>query len=260
MHLKLPLMANLMFKKRLVYISILFFISCAKVNHVADVQVSSYKMDDAARTGQSEAIDSLINPYKMKIDTEMNVVIGLCAKRLNMAVPESTLGNLIADVLYQKAVEYYEGQVDFAVINYSSIRLNELQKGDITRGLIYELMPFENHLVIVKVDKNVVYKLFENIAKSKGWPVSKQVKFVISESKPIDILIDGKPLKEDYIYHIAVPDYLANGNSGCSFFKGEDRADVDVLIREMIMEGILDFKNKGEPINADLEGRISLKK
>ncbi len=243
-------------------LSLLFLVitlSCAKVNHVADYQVSAYQINDSINSDNVDEINELIKPYKTKLDAEMNVVIGESATRLNKAFPESTLGNFVADVLYRKAEEYYEGKVDFALINYYSIGIQEVQKGNITKAQVYELMPFENHLVIMKVDQYVVLQLFENIAKKGGWPISKQVKFKIENDIPIDISINGQPLKGGYIYHIAVSDYLANGGDSCSFFKGEDRDNVDVLIRNMIMQGILDQYEKGVAITAALDGRIKLK-
>ncbi len=247
--------------KSFLIFTLLISLTCAKVNHVANYEVKYYELKDSIDlpVAKADEIDSLIAPFKKTLDFKMKEVIGQSAKRLNMAFPESTLGNFIADVLFRKAEEHYDGVVDFAFINYWSIGIAEIQKGVINKGQIYELMPFENHLVIIKVDQDVMYKLFENMAKKGGWPVSKQVKFKITDGKPTDITINGQPLKKDYIYHVAVSDYLANGGDGCSFFKGEDRDIVDVLIREMIMQGIIDLANNGEPVNAELDGRIYLK-
>lgn len=236
----------------------LFLFACAKVNHVADYQANTYELNDSINTIEVGEIDELIAPYKLTVDAEMNQVIGQTSKPLNMAFPESTLGNLIADILYQKAVEDYEERIDFAFINYWSIKIEALPKGAITKRKIFELMPFENHLVIMKVDRKVVLQLFENMAQKGGWPVSKQVHFKIENGKPIDILINGKPLQENYIYHIALSNYLANGGDGCSFFIGKSRDNSDLMIRDMIMQGIIDFTENGKEITANIEGRISL--
>jgi len=238
---------------------LLFLYSCAKVNHIADYQADTYELNNSINVGEVEEINKLIQPYKVKVDAEMNEVIGQSAKHLNMAFPEGTLGNFVADVLYQKAVEGYEERVDFAFINYWSIRIEEIPKGPITKGQVFELMPFENHLVILKVDQNVVFQLFENMALKGGWPVSKQVNFKIENGKPTDILVNRKPLQDDYIYHIAISNYIANGGDGCSFFIGKERDNVDLMIRDMIMQGILDYGENGKEITAEIEGRITLK-
>ena len=247
-----------MAKINLLLISIISILSCAKVNHLPDHKYSSYQLNDTIKVDETVAVNALIEPYKIVLDAEINVVIGQSAKRLNMAFPESTLGNFVADVLYQQAEKSYEGKIDFAFINYWSIRLEEIQRGDITKGQVFELMPFENHLVIMKVDRFVVRQLFENMAVKGGWPISKQVKFQIKDGKPKNISINGKPLEEGYTYHIAVSNYIANGGDSCSFFKDEDRDDIDVLIRDMIVQGIVDYKEKGEAISANVEGRVSL--
>ncbi len=233
--------------------------SCVKVNHIAGYKAISYQMNDSISPVGDLKIDSLIKPYKKQVDIEINKVIGYSAKNLNMSFPESTLGNFVADLIFRKAKQYNDDSVDFAFINYWSIKIDGIPKGAINKGQIYELMPFENHLVILKVGRDEVFQLFENMAKKGGWPVSKQVKFQIADEKPINIFINGKPLEDDKTYHIALSNYLANGGDGCSFFKGKDRDEINILIRDLIMQGIIDQERKGEPITAKIEGRISLK-
>ena len=238
---------------------ILIVLSCSKVNHLAKVDSNSYQLDSSVNVENVSHIDSIIQPYKKEIDKEMNKVIGQASKSLTMAFPEGTLGNFVADVLYEKAVEHYEGRVDFAFINYWSIRIEEIPKGAITKSHVFELMPFENHLVIMKVDKKVVLQLFENMAQKGGWPVSKQVQFKIKNGNPVDVLINEQPLQEDHTYHVAVSNYLANGGDNCSFFINQNRDNLEVMIRDMIMDGIVDIGKSGKLIDAEIEGRISIK-
>lgn len=249
-----------MSKVYLFIISIFFTFSCSKVNHVADYQNVNYRLTDSIAKDEVTSINELIHPYKTIVDAEMNQVIGQSATRLYMTFPEGTLGNFVSDILFQKAAEHYDGRVDFAFINYWSIRIEEIQKGPITKGHVYELMPFENHLVIMKVYGSTVFKLFENMAVKGGWPISNQVKFQIENGKAVEVMLNGKALQEDYIYHIAVSNYIANGGDGCSFFINRDRVNLDVMIRDMIMQGILDFTKTNETITAKIEGRVTLKK
>ena len=239
----------------IVFLTLIVF-SCSKVNHLAKVDSNVYQLDGSVNVGNVNHIDSIIQPYKKEVDKEMNKVIGQTSKSLTMAFPEGTLGNFVADVLHEKAVEHYEGRVDFAFINYWSIRIEEIPKGAITKSHVFELMPFENHLVIMKVEKNIVLQLFENMAQKGGWPVSKQVQFKIKNGKPFDVLINEQPLQENYIYHIAVSNYLANGGDNCSFFINQNRDNLEVMIRDMIMNGIVDIDKAGKLIDAEIEGRI----
>ena len=234
--------------------------SCSKVNHLAKIDSKSYQLDGSINAESVSEIDSMIQPYKKELDKEMNQVIGHTAKRLYMAFPEGTLGNLVADILYEQAAVHYEGQIDFAFINYWSILIKEIPEGKITKSHVFELMPFENHLVIMKVEKDIVLKLFENMAEKGGWPISRQVQFGIENGKPIDILINGKPLQENHVYHIAVSNYLANGGDSCGFFINQNRKNLEVMIRDMIMQGIIDINNTGKLVDAEIEGRITIKK
>ena len=59
--------------------------------------------------------------------------------------PESLLGNFVTDLCLRQ----YSNIADICVMNNGGLRSN-LTKGEITRGDIYTLMPFENELVILE--------------------------------------------------------------------------------------------------------------
>lgn len=60
---------------------------------------------------------------------------------------------------------------DFAVFNTGGLR-RPLPLGNITRGDVFELMPFENELVILTMNGEAVKKLVNFIATKGGAPVS----------------------------------------------------------------------------------------
>ena len=54
--------------------------------------------------------------------------------------------------------------VDFAVINYGGMRIPAIPKGPITRGKIFELMPFDNLLVVVRLDVSILTQFINHMA------------------------------------------------------------------------------------------------
>ena len=50
--------------------------------------------------------------------------------------------------------------------------IRDSYKGEITRGKIYELMPFENELVVLELNENDFLGLVNYILKRKGEPFS----------------------------------------------------------------------------------------
>ncbi|MFK8007485.1 MAG: 5'-nucleotidase C-terminal domain-containing protein [Saprospiraceae bacterium] len=246
-------------KKSILFLFLLIFLSsCTKIMHVSAPQFSSVKIEDTANIESSQEIEILISPYKKEMEKEMNLVIGDCEKELIKARPESTLGNWTADLIHKKCEEYYGKPIDFAVVNYGGLRILSLPAGPITKSNIFELMPFENALVVLNVDAETVEKLFARMAEYGGWPISHQVRFKIKDAKPIDIQINGKPIDKNKMYKIALSDFVANGGDKCFFFEDKKQEFLGKLFRDAIMEHVIELNDQGKKINADIEGRVEV--
>ena len=230
--------------------------ACAKVNHLAEARPERYHISPEVQPVTDQTIEGIINPYKQKLDAEMNAVIGQCASELTKQKPESSLGNWMSDLLQEESQKRYEQTIDFAVINYGGIRIPALTKGPITRGKIFELMPFDNQVVVLKVKGDIVLKLFERMADYGGWPVSQSVQFKIRDGKPEAVQINGEALQMDRLYRIAISDFVANGGDKCFFFRGQARDHLQVIYRDMIIEHVEAQQNAGKAIDASIGGRV----
>lgn len=224
--------------------------SCKKVWHVAQSDYTSNRLDSTAVF--SAEMTKMIQPYKAELDGEMNKVIAICPKDMPKGRPESRLGNWMSDAIYERATELSDVPIDFAMQNSGGIRIPLLRKGDITKGKIFELMPFDNTLVVIHADKDLMMTFLNRVAQSGGWPVSKNFQMKFKGDQVTEVLVNGEELT-DRIYNIALPDYIANGGSDCPFFIDADRTSYPELLRDM-------FINKAMAdgvIDAKIEGRIS---
>ncbi len=243
--------------KSILFIFLLLFLaSCTKIMHVSDPQLSSVKIEDIANIASSTEIEMLILPYKKEMENEMNQVIGTSEKEMMKAKPESSLGNWIADLTHKKCEEYYGKPIDFAIVNYGGLRIPSFPAGPITKSIVFELMPFENALVVIDVDAETVEKLFIRMAEYGGWPISHQVQFKIKDGKPIDVLINGKPIDKNKMYKIALTDFVANGGDNCFFFEGKKQELLGKLFRDAIMEEVIELNAQGKKVTANIEGRV----
>lgn len=235
----------------------LLFASC-KVNHLAQIQPQGYRMEpqSTAVPAADAQAEALIAPYKAKLDAEMNEVLGVAAKTLEKGKPESTLGNWMSDLFYEQMSEYTKGNIDFASMNYGGIRIPTLQAGEVTRGKIFELMPFDNMLVVVHADAATVQQFVDKIATDGGIPISKQLHFDIKNGKAQNVTINGKPLQKDKIYKIGVSDYVANGGDDCTFFVDKKHDDLGVLMRDAIIAYVKKQTTQGKKLDAEKDGRI----
>ncbi len=145
-----------------------------------------------------------------------------------------------------------ESGTQVAVVNYDGIRIPYVSPGAITKGKIYEMMPFDNKLTIVEVPGKVLRQLCNLIAAYGGWPVS-GLSFEIKDEKAVNILVAGKPVNDQLIYLTAMSDYIANGGDNCDFFTGCKKRYLNIFVRDMLIDYTTGLQAKGEKLNPKLE-------
>ena len=146
-------------------------VSCSKQIYTADIDTSYYRVNYKNTTDKD--IDKMIAPYKSQLDAQMNDVIAINPEEMTKRRPSSVLGNWFSDALLEESSRIYGVDIDMAMQNYGGIRVPALAKGKVTVGNIYELMPFDNKLVILELDGKTAKMLLDRVAEKGGWPVSK---------------------------------------------------------------------------------------
>ena len=239
---------------RLQFIFLLFIItSCNTGYRSTQVEYKDYRVVEPVAVDSS--IVSLLQPYTDSVNKSMNDVIGVCDKSLDKALPECTLGNIMADALLVKSREKFHINVDAAFMNYGGIRLTQITPGPVTKRKVYELMPFDNIVIVQQVNGEVLQQFLDHIAKRGGWPVS-GMKFRIKNQKAVDIMIQDKPLDKAAVYSIVNSDYVANGGDECIMLKNIPQQNIGYLVRDALMEYLASFKANGKNITANIENRV----
>lgn len=236
----------------------LLFSSCKSVNYLSNVDANRIDVSAESDLVQDPEILAMITPYKTELDKVMKEVIGQTDIDLKKERPESTLGNWMADAIHRKAEEKLDESIDFAIQNYGGIRIPIIKKGPITRGKIYELMPFDNKILVLYLNKAEVEELVQHIVDARGWPVSHGIKINKLSEEDITVTIKDKPLKEGVIYKVALPDYIANGGSRSYFLKEKKRKDLQYYIRDALIQDVVDYTARKESINTPKEGRFTI--
>ena len=228
---------------------------CSKQIYTADIDTSYYRINKK-RTSDAE-LDQYIEPYRVQLEAKMNEVLAYNKEEMVKALPSSTLGNWFADVLLTEAQNISGQEVDIAFQNYGGIRVPFLKQGDVTVGNIYELMPFDNMLVLLTVDGKLLKRLLDRISERGGWPVSNTLSFSIKDSKAQDVLIKGEALDLSKTYTIALADYIANGGDNCFFLEEAERKDFDLMIRDILIDHLRNLPSDQKEIQADASSRIT---
>jgi len=231
--------------------------ACAEHKFVtSEISGSKIPMDRATDQLADKGFVDFLAPYKAQLDEKMNEIIGIATENMPVQTPESLLSNFSADVYRQVAAEYLKAPVDVAVVNIKGLRTN-IPAGKIKVSKVFELMPFENELVLVWLKGNELAGLLQFFASIGGEGVS-GMSMGIKSGVATDILIGGKALEPEKIYVIATNDYLVEGNDGMTqLTRHEQRVDTGIKIREMLIEYIRKETAKGNSITSKLDGRIT---
>ena len=116
-------------------------------------------------------LEAFIEPYREDLDKQMSVVIGYAAVELYKGKPEAPLNNFVADLMLKRANLEFDQTVQIALTNLGGLRV-EIPPGPITRGKIYELMPFENELVVLPLTGVQIITLAKEIGLEGGEAIS----------------------------------------------------------------------------------------
>lgn len=228
-------------------------LNIAKVSPEKNISISKDLPED-------EDFIKIIEPYKTELKGKMNTKISHTSVDLNKQGDNSNLGNLLADYTFEGAEDWAKKNgmsygIDAAVINIGGIR-STIGKGDVFTRNVYEVMPFENELVVIKMKSSDLQGLFDYYLKTqKNNPVS-HLYIETGNGKIINQLINGKSIEPNKFYYIATSDYLALGGDNMTYFGKGEMISTGIKLRDLYIE-----KFKANPeITAPKEIRLKFSK
>jgi 2',3'-cyclic-nucleotide 2'-phosphodiesterase (5'-nucleotidase family) len=236
------------------YFVCIFFIACGP-KHFAPIKVNAYNYGmEASRQGEQTDMKEFLKPYADSVNGSMNLVLGNLEAPLSKSWPECSLGSFMADAYLAQANIKFGKKVDIAAMNYGGIRLNSMEPGPITKRKIYELMPFDNILVLLELNGSQLQAFLDHTATRGGWPLAGVI-YTIDNKKATDIIIGGEPFDPSKKYILATSDYVASGGDESNVLKAIDQLNIGYLQRDAIIDYVQIKKNISMP-----EGQRIIKK
>ncbi|MEO1032525.1 MAG: 5'-nucleotidase [Bacteroidota bacterium] len=208
----------------------------------------------------SKTVEDYIKPYREHLNKNLDSVISYAPDTYSKTDGElnTAIGNLMADAVYSESNPVFNKRtgkdIDFVLLNHGGIRAI-ISEGLIKLRTAYEVMPFENAVVVVALKGEQINKMVKYLASAKrAHPISKQFQIVLDENFAIKkALIHNQPISENKIYYVATNDYLYNGGDRMSFFHPNDSLYVlDYKIRNVL----IDYFNKVDTINPKIDNRF----
>ncbi|HVM42828.1 MAG TPA: 5'-nucleotidase C-terminal domain-containing protein [Gemmatimonadales bacterium] len=184
----------------------------------------------ADREAPDTAVARVVDAYVAKARPLADRVVATLAGPLGRTGDQYPLGNLLADA-YRDAAH-----ADVAIVNNGGIRA-DLPAGTVTWGQLFEVVPFQNFVVRLRVTGAVLRSALEHavgMAEARAHVSGIMVK--VSPANPAGqrvtavTLADGRPVLDTATYTLAVPDFMAAGGSGFAMLRlpAENTGVVDV--------------------------------
>ncbi len=203
-------------------------------------------------------VKAILDSYIEKLGPILNEVIGNAATEYthdtdNMQV--TPMGQL-SSMLLAKA-----GDTQIAIFNGGGIRTS-LNAGDITMGEMYQIFPFDNTLVTMKLKGSDLKKVIEHGIMSTDfrpgqfyginvwYDSTKEAGSRITHME----LLDGTPIDMNKDYTVSSIDFLMSGGDKYDFSAATDVKDTMIPLRDKLVEIIkemktVDFKYEENLIN-----------
>jgi len=233
-------------------------ISCKEKNKSLDF-IRGAQIELSKDLPEDKDVIKLIEPYKSDLDTKINEVLCYNPRVLDKRESklESSLGNLLADVCFEAGDSILRSikgtPLDFAVFNYGGMRA-PMQKGDVTIEDIFQLMPFENRLVIVELNPDQVRALIDYLIRQRqAHPIS-GIRIALDKGREPKVWIGKKRWDPSKSYHVLTIDYLQHGGGNMNFLTQPEYLYVsDVKVRDAL---IRNFRVQ-DTLKTGLDGRFT---
>lgn len=177
-------------------------------------------------------------------------------------VQECSMGNMIADAMLARVAD--QG-IDVAIQNSGGIRAS-IDAGEVTKGEVLTVLPFQNTLSTFQVTGAVLVAALENgvseIEEVAGrFPQVAGMTFTVDAaaeagSRISDVMIGGAPVDMDKVYGVVSNNFVRKGGDGFAMFKDAANAyDFGPDVADVASE----YLAANAPYTPYVDGRIALK-
>lgn len=235
------------------------FMSC-KTTSYTNYKIEGKKIPITSEFKSDKAIDTYVEPYRSHINKDLDSVLSYCPVTLDKFKGEyqTNIGDFIADACVELANPIFykreQKNIDGAIFNHGGIR-TIIPQGNITKRTAYEVMPFENTLIVVALKGNQLMDIASYFIKEKKpHPLYGFHIYLNNKLEVTKMTVNDKPIDVFKTYYILTSDYLSNGGDNMVFFlKNEGKYDLNYKMRNVL----IDYFTKHKSIEAKTKPRVT---
>ncbi|MGI9547968.1 MAG: 5'-nucleotidase C-terminal domain-containing protein [Flavobacteriaceae bacterium] len=251
---------RLRIKHFVVFITIISVLSCReRVYHLSEIKGAQLPIEHTKAKTELDSIDAFVAPYRNHVNSVLDAPLSYAPKTItsNDGRYNSSAGNLLADIVMEQANPVFKSRtnrdIDFVVLNHGGIR-SVISAGDISSRTAYEVMPFENMIVIIEMKGKSIRDLVSHLVRSnRPHPISGLQIVIGHNDQLVSVSIQGRPFDETRSYYVATSDYLFSGGDDMKFFKeGLEHTEIQYLMRN----AMIDYFKKKDTVLAAVDDRF----
>lgn len=207
-------------------------------------------------------VQAIVDKANKDVGPIFNEVIGQAAidlTRAQSAQPygDSILGNWAAEVTKDAVGS------DFGFANNGGLRI-DIPKGNITVGTIYQLMPFDNTIVTIKMTGAQIKTVLEQAVQDGGKGIQVAgLSFKYDPSMPSMQRVfdmkksDGSPIDMNTSYLVATNNFMGTGGDGFKGFTDPDVAKSYIDTYKLVRDAFIDAVKNQKTVTAKIDNRIA---
>lgn len=208
----------------------------------------------ADRERPDTAVQRLVDGFQRAVEPLTSRPVATLADALVRSGDQYALGDLIADANRAAA------RADAAIVNNGGIRA-DLPAGRVTWGEVFQVLPFQNFVTRVSVSGAVLRQAIAHAVGSREANAHVAgLRVTLGEPGPDGpsiraiVMDDGRPLRDDGRYTLAVPDYLAAGGSGYAMLRGLPAENTGIVDVDALIEYL---RRQRQPVRVPSGSRVT---
>lgn len=229
------------------FLTFLSFSACS-TSKLKVTKIEGKQIPITSEIGIDATITNFVAPYKKHIDEELNAVLAIAPETIDKSGTWQTpMGNMFSQAVFEKGNPIFQQRenksIDIVLLNHGGIR-TIIPKGEVTARSAFEIMPFENSLVIIALKGEQIEEMLQYFVTEKKPHPLYGMSFTIGSDQSVkNIVVQGKPFSRETVYYVGTNDYLANGGDNMTFFKkGIQRYDLDYKLRNILIDYFKEVK------------------
>jgi len=230
---------------RVLYLSILSFcfvlVACKTESNW---QKYGYNIEINQQVLSDSSIVKYYQPFKKNLEESlMNTPISYSPEtyKKNDGELNSTLSNMFADATYEMSNPVFNKMsgknIDIVLLNNGGIR-SIISKGNISEKTAFELMPFENSIVVLELNGLSIIKMIDYLRKVKlQHPISGLQITLNNDYSVNEVKINGVSIENEKKYYVATTDYLLEGGDKMYFLAETTKTtDINYKMRDILID------------------------